>query len=185
MGDIKDNFLEMEPLQAIENINELLLTYKTLSGIERELGISRKSITRRAEKINYIFNKAVNKYEHIDNITIVPDIILADHTPVARKEPRITKVTPGTLSNVDLEGLRFLLDHIEDFRNLILNNSNVDTVKHITVDLPTDLSNFKTTVGLNKVVWERFCKFADTWKQYNKKDLHSQALLEFMDKYNT
>ena len=59
------------------------------------------------------------------------------------------------------------------------------TVLHqkLIIDLPK--SNTKhTTMRINEIILDEFNKFSDKNKQYSKIDLVSQALKEFIEKYN-
>lgn len=49
----------------------------------------------------------------------------------------------------------------------------------IKIDLP-DSETTRTTIRINKVIWEDFDKFCNENKEFNKQDLMAQALKEFM-----
>ena len=52
----------------------------------------------------------------------------------------------------------------------------------IQIDLP-EAESFKTSIRINKAVWDAFGSFAEQHKEFNKSDLIAQALKEFMDKH--
>ena len=64
-------------------------------------------------------------------------------------------------------------------------NTTVNTDKtEIIVELPLDESKeFKTSIRVNKVIWEQFKEFCKSNKNYTQKDLVSMAMLEYMQKY--
>ena len=53
----------------------------------------------------------------------------------------------------------------------------------IKIDLP-ESETTRTTIRINKIIWDEFNKFCDENKAFNKQDLMAQALKEFM-KNNT
>ena len=54
----------------------------------------------------------------------------------------------------------------------------------IIIELPVDESKeFKTSIRVNKIIWEQFKDFCKSNKNYTQKDLVSMALLEYMNKY--
>lgn len=54
----------------------------------------------------------------------------------------------------------------------------------IIIELPLDESKeFKTSIRVNKTIWEQFKEFCKNNKHYTQKDLVSMAMLEYMNKY--
>ena len=54
----------------------------------------------------------------------------------------------------------------------------------LTINLPVEKNKkFRMTLRLNDIVYEEFKEFADANKQFTVKELVSQALKEFVDKY--
>ena len=49
----------------------------------------------------------------------------------------------------------------------------------IKIDLP-ESETTRTTIRINKVIWEEFDVFCNENKEFNKQDLMAQALKEFM-----
>lgn len=57
--------------------------------------------------------------------------------------------------------------------------------KNITIELPIeDDKTFKSTYRVNRTINEQFKEFCKDHKEFTAKDLLSQALKEFMDRYN-
>jgi len=52
----------------------------------------------------------------------------------------------------------------------------------IKIDLPQSEST-RTTIRINKEIWNRFEEFSKKNKEFNKQDLMAQALKEYMEKY--
>ena len=53
----------------------------------------------------------------------------------------------------------------------------------IKINLPKS-ENIRTTIRINKSTWDRFDKFAQDNKEFNKQDLIAQALEEYMNKFS-
>lgn len=92
-------------------------------------------------------------------------------------EVKLTKQQKYINSNFDV-----LMEMIETYK---VNKNIVTTDKtEIIVELPVDESKeFKTSIRVNKVIWEQFKEFCKSNKNYTQKDLVSMAMLEYMQKY--
>ena len=92
-------------------------------------------------------------------------------------EVKLTKQQKYLNSNFDV-----LMEMIEAYK---VNKNTVTTDKtEIIVELPLDQSKeFKTSIRVNKVIWEQFKEFCKSNKNYTQKDLVSMAMLEYMQKY--
>ena len=84
----------------------------------------------------------------------------------------------------------FLHDEIDILKNIIeqfkqddKSNTNVIELREgIKIELPESEIK-RTTIRINKEVWDRFDKFVEDNKPFDKHDLMSMALLEYMNKY--
>ena len=96
---------------------------------------------------------------------------------VAITEVKLTKQQKYINTNFDI-----LVEMIEAYK---VNKNTVTTDKtEIIVELPLDESKeFKTSIRVNKVIWEQFKEFCKSNKNYTQKDLVSMAMLEYMQKY--
>ena len=92
-------------------------------------------------------------------------------------EVKLTKQQKYINTNFDI-----LVEMIEAYKS---KNTTVNTDKtEIIVELPLDQSKeFKTSIRVNKVIWEQFKEFCKSNKNYTQKDLVSMAMLEYMQKY--
>lgn len=78
-----------------------------------------------------------------------------------------------------------IMQDAEILKQMIEQYKSNTTVLHqkLIIDLPK--SNTKhTTMRINEIILDEFNKFSDKNKQYSKIDLVSQALKEFIEKYN-
>ena len=80
------------------------------------------------------------------------------------------------ISNYEL-----IMQMLEDYKN---NKDNFNKSNGLIVELPTEKKkDFRVTLRLNDVIYEQFKEFADKHKQFTVKELVSQALKEFINKY--
>lgn len=96
---------------------------------------------------------------------------------VAITEVKLTKQQKYINTNFDI-----LVEMIEAYK---VNKNTITTDKtEIIVELPLDeFKEFKTSIRVNKVIWEQFKEFCKSNKNYTQKDLVSMAMLEYMQKY--
>lgn len=96
---------------------------------------------------------------------------------VAITEVKLTKQQKYINTNFDI-----LVEMIEAYK---VNKNTITSDKtEIIVELPLDESKeFKTSIRVNKVIWEQFKEFCKSNKNYTQKDLVSMAMLEYMQKY--
>lgn len=57
---------------------------------------------------------------------------------------------------------------------------NRDIVIHLPIETKTD---FRATIRVNNIVWEQFSEFANTHKEFTKRDLISMALKEYIENH--
>lgn len=53
----------------------------------------------------------------------------------------------------------------------------------IKINLPQS-ETIRTTIRINKSIWDNFDEFSKKNKEFNKQDLMAQALKEYMSKFN-
>ena len=88
----------------------------------------------------------------------------------------ITEKYRGLFTKYDV-----LMKMIEEYE--MTGSQNV-TRDILTIELPHETkTETRATFRINDVVYQRFKEFADKHKQFTVKELISQALLEFMEKY--
>ncbi|MEG1648241.1 MAG: hypothetical protein RR325_05780, partial [Bacilli bacterium] len=85
--------------------------------------------------------------------------------------------------NKDEEKLIGLIDNYDIIMELVKAKKNEIG---IILELPNEPGKKETraTIRVNKVIWEQFNNFSDKNKQFTKKELVSQAIKEFMEKYD-
>jgi hypothetical protein len=127
--------------------------------------VSNNEIIDNKTSVTYNENEALDKYDN--NLgTLVSD-------------KKVIKNLIGLSDKYDK-----ILDIIEWFENDNSKTGVLEIIQGIKIILPEEKhKDFRKTVRINDVVWEEFIKFCGIHKEFTQKDLQSQALLEFMDKY--
>lgn len=108
------------------------------------------------------------------------------------------EISSGSIADVNIEIFsNDDVNHLQDFisnHNIIMqmvqlfkNNKQINSEnKNIIIELPYENDkSFKASYRVNKTINEQFKEFCKQHKEFTSKDLLSQALKEFMDKYNT
>ena len=178
----------------INRINELLEEGKSVKEIRSIIGIGEKSFQRQIKESNYKYNQKIKRYEPIS------EVLKASTTNNSNKEIKeLTKANdksmifdiPGEIEPEDFKNnlidlainydkIKKMLDDFEHTKSI----QNVVEVVHqgIKIDNPeTEVE--RTTVRVGKNILKNWNEFCDQNKQYSKKDLLGQALIEFINKY--
>ena len=130
-----------------------------------------------------------NKNINIENINDVRQSVRQDVTDknttqiVSETKSQSVTISPGDnemflglISNYEL-----IMKMLDDYKK---NNDKFDNFNGLVVELPAEKKkDFRITLRLNDVIYEEFKEFADKNKQFTVKELVSQALKEFIEKY--
>ncbi|MCC0705017.1 integrase [Clostridioides sp. ES-S-0049-02] len=186
-NDLKNNDITY----IVEYINNKLNNSKSLTKVAIELGVSessvRKYLTKRGYKrINdeYVFgdngmtkvinNKSQSNNDSIFNMTIEDD---SSHNIVIDNQFKNNIISLAK----DYDKIQDVLDWFENKEDT---NNVIEVVQDgIKIDLPSK-DAIRTTVRLNKDTWNLFDDFCEKFREFNKSDLMSMALLEYIKKYD-
>lgn len=198
----KEEFNKLEVLEQIQYINNQLENNKSVTSVCKEIGVGRSTIRDRFKKVNYIYSKDLNKYIHNESITDVlqePTEPLGVNNGCATSD--INKVNNNNITDViqndtvteiinksDEEIKNNLLDLVNNYdvlKDIIeLHRRNTSVIKQQIIIDVEDAESKLTTLRVNSKVLEQFNMFCSSNKQYKKVDLLSQAMKEFIEKYN-
>lgn len=195
----KEEFNKLEVLAQIQHINNQLENNKSVTSVCKEIGISRSTIRDRFKKANYSYYKELNKYINNNSVT---DVIQTNievnngcNTSDINKENNngVTDViqrdtVTEIINKSDGEIKNNLLDLVSNYdilKDIIeLHRRNTSVIKQqIVIDIEESDSKL-TTLRVNSKVLEQFNEFCSNNKQYKKVDLLSQAMKEFIERYN-
>ena len=179
----------------INYINKLLSEGYKVEDVRKKLEIGEKRFQREIKELKYKYNQKTKQYE-----------------PNTTDDKYITQVIQETPSNLkqdiklnDDKGMT--IDIQQDIKANIINLANdydkiqkvikwfdnrvddkgmtevIEVINQgIKIDLPQSEST-RTTIRINKEIWNRFEEFSKKNKEFNKQDLMAQALKEYMEKY--
>lgn len=209
----KEEFNKLPIEKQIKYYNDNMSLGKTASCISREIGVDESTPRKKFAKRGYRLNKEKNKYILIDDKSMpskkVSNKIINDKCQTTLIKPK--EIIKNVDDNHDTSLIKFdddnnntLIINNELKKNLLNlakeysefkamldwfksrddNNTNnvIEVIQGIDIDLPGN-ENIRTTIRINKVIWEAFNEFCDDNSHLNKQDLHAMALKEYIDKY--
>lgn len=176
-------------VENIENIvdfiNLELSKGRTLADIERsEFGVNPSIIAKRLSRRNY--KRIDNKFIKLDvRQPVRHDVINIEKVDVLGNDNKVMTISDVVTEKDNQEKLINIINRYDDLMKLLDNKITNNFSSGIVIELPNEegKKDTRATVRINKVIWERFNKFCDDNKAFSKKELLSQALKEFMEKY--
>lgn len=169
----------------IEEINKLLQEGKSVKDIRLTLSIGEKNFQKQIKELGYKYNQKIKQYEKIQ----AKSITLKDKSYYSNIEV-INKT--DVAADIDIKKVADLVKHYDMikelltwFKNREYENDIIEVIKdnRIEIDIDTDEAK-RTTILVNKKIYEDFNVFCQKHKEYDKKDLLSMALKEYMKKYD-
>lgn len=198
----KEEFNKLEVLDQIKYINNQLENNNSITSVCNRLEIGRSTIRDRFKKVNYKYSKDLNQYiynndatdvvqEHIKISNINNGCNTSDRNEVNNNST--TDVIQGDMvteiiNKSDAEIKKNLLDLVNNYdvlKDIIeLHKRNTSVIKQqIVIDIE-DADSKLTTLRVNSKVLDQFNDFCKNNKQYKKVDLLSQAMKQFIERYN-
>lgn len=172
----------------VDFINLELGKGRTLSSIERdEFGVNPSVISKRLRRLNY--KRIDNKFIKLDvRQHVRHDVISIEKVDVLEKNDLMMTMDDVVINQEGHEKLRNIINRYEELMDLLDNkeSNNFNNFNNrIIIELPNEegKKDTRATIRINKVIWERFNKFCDNNKSFSKKELLSQALKEFIERY--
>lgn len=167
----------------INEINKMLEEGKTVKEIREDLEISEKAYQKQIKNMGYRYLQKVKKYVK------APPVPIKKHSS---KTEVINKNKSKDLIVSDADKVSDLIKNYDDiktmldwFKNKEYENSIIEVIQdnRIKIDIETEETK-RTTILINKKIYDDFNMFCQRHKEYDKKDLLSMALLEYMKKYD-
>lgn len=179
----------------INYINGLLDKGKTVKEIRKILYISEKKFQKEIKGLGYKYNQKSKQYEYIttdDNsmtnvskVNIDPakqDITLNDDNGMTINIQQDLKSNIINLAN-DYDKIQEVLNWFENRSDDSSMTEVIEVINQgIKINLPKS-ETIRTTIRINKATWDKFNKFAQENKEFNKQDLMAQALENYMDNF--
>lgn len=147
------------------------------------------------EKFNLMGWEYREKANQVERVHYVTFSDIKEKFPEQQEEPKeiLPAIIPGdnieVFSNDDVIQLQDFINNykiIMQMVDMFKQNKQLDTEnKNITIELPVeDDKTFKASYRVNKTINEQFKEFCKEHKEFTAKDLLSQALKEFIDRYS-
>lgn len=172
----------------ISSINSLLKEGKTVKDIRDELGLGEKKFQKLIKELGYKYNQKSKQYEY--NMTDDKKMISVsqDNLTLVDDKDMIIDIQQDLKSNIislanDYDKIQEVLKWFEN-KTDDKGVTEVIEVRNegIKINLP-EAEIIRTTIRINKEIWDKFGKFAELHKEFNKQDLIAQALEEYMNKF--
>ena len=169
----------------ISEINKFLKEGKSVKDIRSTLSVSEKSFQKQIKQLGYKYNQKTKQYEKMEVQSIVKkNKDYSDNTRVINKidvaaDLDIKKVA-DLVKNYDM-----IKELLTWFKNKEYENDIIEVIQdnRIEIDIDTDETK-RTTILVNKKIYDEFNEFCQKHKEYDKKDLISMALKEYMQRYD-
>lgn len=178
----------------INYINNLLQEGKSVKDIRIILGIGEKLFQKQIKQLGYRYNQKIKQYEPFTGTGVSP--IAKENSIVSNKNDKsmifdiqIEGLDKETFKNniIDLaanyERIKNLLDDYEHTNSIHVQSEILEVNTGIKIDNPEGEVE-RTTVRISKDILNKWNKFCDENKQFSKKDLLGQAMIEFIQKYD-
>ena len=195
----REEFYELDIYMKIDKINQFLKEGYSLTSLSKELGISRKTITRWFAEADHVYDKESNLY--IKDSGRAYEIINREKIHNSNKSNKVREYNAN--SNVFLnptmkDNFIWMMNNFDVLQDIIneriqgnykQNANDIIEVKNIgfVIDLPSVEGKdnaYQTTIRLNRKIWEEFNElYKEKYSTLNKYDVISVAFQEFIEKY--
>lgn len=171
----------------IDEINKMLSEGMSVKEIREKLGINEKAYQKQIKNMGYRYLQKSRKYvkaspqrkDYFNNTEVINKNKIKDLNIVSDTDIDIKKVVDLINNYDDIKEL------LKWFKNKEYENSIIEVIQdnRIEIDLDTDEAK-RTTILVNKKIYDDFNMFCQKHKEYDKKDLLSMALKEYIEKYD-
>ena len=159
--------------------------------IKDRLGYKRlDSVTRIMTERGYTIDKSLDKYIINKDDKSMINVIDNNYKDVELVDDKGMTISIQQDLKANIIGLANDYDKIQEVLKWFENKSDDKSVTEvievinegIKINIPKS-ETIRTTIRINKEVWERFDEFSKENNEFNKQDLMAQALLEYMNKF--
>lgn len=178
---------EIKTIDDINLINDLLTKGETLESIGKKDGFaSTRTIQRHIKKIGFRYDRKLGILVPIEGVTVsntkVTSTNKIETLNVANEDVKtqIKKNDSNNNSNVTKDDIANIIKRIEKIEKLMLqHNTNVTP---LNINANTDITT--RSIKVSKHAMNEFIELCESqFPMFNKQDLISLALLEFVKKY--
>ncbi|MEG0794837.1 MAG: hypothetical protein RSD13_06045 [Clostridium sp.] len=199
------NYDDMTIEKVVEYFDKEMSEGRSAKDIEiNDFGVAerviRKRLARKGIKIDTKkYDNSIKKVVHKPKLVTEPIEVVNQSVEIIKCEEGNTLVTPIKCDDGNTlvipkryeENLFQILENSDKILNLIKGydkecDAQYDNDHHrdLIIELPLEtVKDFRTSIRVNNVIWDQFNTFCEG-KIFTKRDLISQALKDFMEKYN-
>ena len=165
----------------IDQVNKYLKEGNSVVEIRKKLGIGEKLFQKQIKQLGYKYNQKIKQYEPLDVSFDDTNIINYDNHTVGinKKDFDLSKITDLIDSYDDIKQV------LDWFKNREYDNSIIEVVPNNKIEINIDTEETKrTTILVNNKIYNDFNEFCNKHREFDKKDLLSMALKEYIQKYD-
>lgn len=171
------------------NIDKIIIMFNqelhklSFNKICDKYNIKHKRLNTVLKRKNYYYDRNTNQIECITKSSIKDKTINNTKRTIEDNIKRDTMY--NTKCSIDTDKLSILLKRYDELIALLdknKSNNNKSNNKKIIIDLPV-AEDKQTSVRVNKDIWNEFKIFTTKHDFYSTKELLSQAIKEFIEKY--
>lgn len=185
----KDQFNSLDIKEQVKKFNSLLLEHKSIKQAGSVIGIARSTIQTRFKKAGYSYvegqyilskqKKEIKRNKKVSNKEIID--------PLLSNKEKVIESNINLIKNTFYPELMELLQ-IKDDLKAIVQKYNQDKKCIDIENTKLEIVNFKGDLKVKSIkiydeVLDRFNKFMKVNKGYKQQEVISQALWEFLEKY--
>lgn len=171
----KEEFNNLEVLEQINYINDNIGLI-SLNKFCQRLGIGRTTISDRATKIGYKYNKDLRRFIKIDE----------EEQKEVNQKPLKANLKPSK-DDININTLLKRIELLEDRVNILENKATEQNKLYEVNPINNNIRFYKQhndttyTVRVNIEVFNKFKEFTKKYSQYKQRDLISSALSMYME----
>lgn len=167
----------------IDQVNKYLKEGNSVVEIRKKLGIGEKLFQKQIKQLGYKYNQKIKQYEPLgDDYFDNTKVINYDSDIVINKKD----------FDLDVGKMAGLIDSYDDIKQVLdwfksreYDNSIIEVIPNNKIEINIDTEESKrTTILVNSQIYNEFNQFCNRHKEFDKKDLISMALKEYMQKYD-
>uniref|UniRef100_UPI0039E8AD51 hypothetical protein n=1 Tax=Clostridium perfringens TaxID=1502 RepID=UPI0039E8AD51 len=192
----KEELLGLEIKELISIVNSITREGKKVSEVAKMLNISDKTLRNKAKENNYAFSRELKEYVLNDDNSVKEEEEKKSKTKrvIAKKVPqRNDKIKDESMTKSEEEKrkksasseneiLKSIALSVDCIRELLEADREEKKNERINISLENK-EELRTSIRVNKEVWEEFELFSNRNKIYKKKDLLSMALKEYIENH--
>ena len=165
----------------IDYINQKLREGLTVSEIRKELGFGEKKFQKDIKELHYKFNQKTKQYENIEDDN---KMTLVAMNNVDGSQMLVTNELQSNMIQLskDYERINKMLEWFENERDNDTTNVTVRISEGLSINYERS-NEVRKTLRLDENVYSSLIELSEEHEQYTVKDLVTQAIYEFVNKY--